>query len=289
MFKAKINPTLWEPEIQYMEKEFNTRPLTTLATTLASIVGTDAPKQADPTGVQEIADLVSSKSTTGKVERMMIYNPDAIGEWFYNKYKHMFADVEANSDISVSYLTAFPPKTPVCFATMFSGATPEQHGIQKYEKPVLKIDTLFDSWVRGGKKVAMVAVANQSIPRIFADRNIDYYLMPYDAEVVEKALELIALDKYDIIEVYNQEYDDAMHRSHPESKKSFRAIEHYVDSYKRLTEATKKHWKQHNTYTAFSTDHGTHRMLIGLGMHGSNIPKDMNIKHFYGIQPAEKA
>ncbi|MFI3229804.1 MAG: hypothetical protein R3Y23_06585 [Bacillota bacterium] len=276
-----------DTEVKHMENEFNKQPLTTLAATLANIIETEPPKQASTTGVKEIEELVATKSTTGKVDRMLIYNPDAIGQWFYNKYKDMFKEVEANSDIAVPYITAFPPKTPVCFATMFSGAAPEVHGITKYEKPVLKIDTLFDSWVRGGKKVAMVAVANQSIPRIFADRNIDYYLLPYDGEVVEKALELIALNKYDIIEVYNQEYDDVMHRSHPESKRSFRAIEHYVESYKKLTAATAKHWAAHNTFTAFATDHGTHRMLIGLGMHGSNIPKDMNILHFYGVQPAK--
>ena len=225
------------------------------------------------------------KKAKGKIDRMLIYNPDAIGEWFYEKYKPLFKSVEDNTDIKVPYLTAFPPKTPVCFATMFSGATPEVHGIMKYEKPVLKIDTLFDSWTRSNLKVAMVAVANQSIPKIFAERNIDYFLLKNDKAVIEKALELIKEDDYDIIEVYNQEYDDSMHRTHPQSKKSMRAARNYVESFDKMIVQIKENWKNHNTFTAFSTDHGTHRTFFGLGMHGKNIPYDMNIVHFYGIIP----
>lgn len=258
--------------------------LTALARTLSNIIGAEAPMLSDTNTVAPIERLVSDKTATGKVDRMLIYNPDAIGEWIYLKYKHLFGAVIDNTDITVKYTTAFPPKTPVCFATMFTGANPDVHGIVRYTKPVLVVDTLFDSLRRSNLKVAMVAVANQSIPRIFAERDIDYYLLPYDNEVIDKALELIAEDRYDVIEVYNQEYDDAMHRSHPESAKALRAIEHYAHSFKRLCSATETHWKAHDTFIAFATDHGTHRAFFGLGMHGKNIPKDMEIVHFYGVQ-----
>ncbi len=274
-----------------MEKmEFNKRSLTTLARSLANVIGAEAPMQSDVENVPEIEEMVKAKTANGKVDRMLIYNPDAIGEWYYEKYKDTFANVEKHTDIKVKYITANPPKTPVCFGTMFTGASPEVHGIQKYEKPVITIDTLFDSWSRSGLKVAMVAVANQSIPKIFAGRDIDYYLMPYDKQVVEKALELIKEDKYDVIEVYNQEYDDVMHMTHPESIPAKRASRHYVESFDKLMNAVDEYWQEHDTFVAFSTDHGTHRMFfgLGLGMHGSDIPKDRNIVHFYGIKPKTK-
>ena len=40
---------------------------------------------------------------------------------------------------------------------MYTGAQPEVHGIRKYEKPVIRIDTLWDALVRAGKKAAIVA------------------------------------------------------------------------------------------------------------------------------------
>ena len=43
------------------------------------------------------------------------------------------------------------PVTPVCFGTMYTGAQPAVHGIQKYEKPVIQIDTIFDALIRAGK------------------------------------------------------------------------------------------------------------------------------------------
>lgn len=267
-----------------MDMEFNTFSLTNLAKTWADISGVTPPEHAKG-GVKEIESLVKEKTGKSTVDRMLIYNPDAVGQWVYEKYFDLFPAVREHTDISVDYITMIPPKTPVCFATMFSGATPTVHGIQKYQKPVLTIDTLFDAWPRGGKKVAMVAVANQSIPRIFAERNIDYYLMPYDGEVIEKALELIEKDEYDIIEVYNQEYDDKMHRSHPKSKSAVNALKNYNASFDRLCKKVKECWTMHDTFTAFSTDHGVHRAFFGLGMHGSNIPKDMNIRHFYGVYP----
>lgn len=268
--------------------EFNKRPLTTLAAELAKAISSESPREACRDGVPEISELLAKKTKDGKVERMLIYNPDAVGQWIYKKYPEKFKSVKENTDIEVEYLTAFPPKTPVCFATMFSGTAPERHGIQKYEKPVLKIDTLFDSMPRTGLKVAMVAVANQSIPRIFAERPIDYYLMPYDSEVIEKSLELIKEDKYDVIEVYNQEYDDVMHRTYPESKRSLRAIDNYAESFDKLMSAVKSYWKKHDTFVAYATDHGVHREWYGLGMHGKNIPKDMNITHFYGVIPKSR-
>ena len=131
----------------------------------------------------------------------------------------------------------------------------------------------------------MVSVANQSVPRIFAERDVDYYLMKYDDEVVEKALRLIAEDRYDVIEVYNQEYDDKMHRSSPTSRIAVEALRHYDASFGKLMEAVEKNWKKHDVFVAFCTDHGVHKPLFGLGTHGKNIPKDMNIRHFFGVLP----
>ncbi len=264
---------------------FNTIPLTSLAGTLCDIIGARRPKEAKGE-IAAIKELVDKKAG-GKVDRMLLYNPDAVGQWIYEKYYNYFPCVRDNTDIEVDVLTAFPPKTPICFATMYTGADPAVHGIQTYCKPVLQTDTIFDALPDSGKKVAMVAIANQSIPRIFEQRDIDYYVMKYDGDVIKKALELIAEDKYDVIEVYNQEYDDRIHYTWPTSGLARKALKHYNENFGKLMEAVKKNWTCHDTFVAFSPDHGVHKPLIGLGTHGKFIPKDMNVKHFFGVFPKQ--
>lgn len=66
--------------------------------------------------------------------------------------------------------TVMPSVTPVCFGTMYTGAQPEVHGIQKYEKPVIKIDTFFDALIRAGKKPVIVATPKCSLSNIYLER-----------------------------------------------------------------------------------------------------------------------
>lgn len=267
------------------EKKFNEIPLTRFACTIADISGAEKPEKADGVRVNEILELVKNKTGKDTVDKLVIFNPDAIGCEFYNLYrKKIFAPLDCLTDLRIGFLTAVPPKTPVCFATMFTGADPSVHGINKYEKPVLKIDTLFDAWARAGKKVALVSKAGQSIPRIFADRKIDYFITDSDESSVNKAIELIKSDEYDVIEVYNQEYDDMLHVTYPRSYFCRRAAKRYVASYEKINDAVKKYYAGKTALITFSPDHGAHR--IGgflLGTHGKEIPSDMNIYHFFTV------
>lgn len=267
------------------ETVFNDIPLTRFACTIADVSGTQKPECADEARVPEILDLVKSKTGKETVDKLVIFNPDAVGCEFYNRYRDkIFAPLDALSDLKIGFLTAVPPKTPVCFATMFTGASPSVHGINKYEKPVLKIDTLFDAWARSGKKVALVSKSGQSIPRIFANRNIDYFLTGSDSQSVDKAIELIKSNEYDVIEIYNQEYDDMLHVTYPRSYFCRRAAKHYVASYEKINAAVKEYYAGQTTLVTFSPDHGAHRIGGFLfGTHGDEIPSDMNIYHFFKV------
>ncbi|NLB41411.1 MAG: hypothetical protein GX815_03990 [Clostridiales bacterium] len=66
-----------------------------------------------------------------------------------------------------------PSVTPVCFDTLYTGAQPEVHGIQKYEKLVIKIDSLFDALIRQGKKPVIIVETNCSMSKIFLERDMD--------------------------------------------------------------------------------------------------------------------
>lgn len=264
--------------------EFNTELLTHLTGTLCKAMDVTPPEKSEGV-LDSLYDYIISQTNGKNLDRIVMYNPDAIGQWTVEKYSKKFDAVREYAPYEQKLLTVFPPKTPVCFGSMYTGASPDVHGIQKYVKPVITIDTIFDALIRQGKKPCIVAVKNSSMAHIFNERNMDYYFEDYDNEVITRAIELIEQDKYDFICIYNQEYDDVMHRSHPNSGRSQRAIDHYSQSFKMLGECIKNNWQSHNTLLGYAPDHGTHREWYLLGQHGKNIPEDMNIIHFYGIIP----
>src|SRR5699024_11009815 len=153
---------------------FNSISMTRLAASVAKAMDAEAPKQAEAP-IPFVEDLVKN-ALGGKADRVMIYNPDCIPMWLYQKYTEKFAPVLAATQLTVPVATVMPSVTPVCFGTMYTGAMPAVHGIRSYTKPVITIDSLFDSLRRSGKRVALSAVAESSMALIFQNRDIDYFL-----------------------------------------------------------------------------------------------------------------
>jgi predicted AlkP superfamily pyrophosphatase or phosphodiesterase len=219
-----------------------------------------------------------------------MYNPDAIAEWIYKKYPEYFGTVKNNAKKEIYLSTVMPSVTPVCFGTMYTGAQPQIHGIQRYEKPVIRIDSIFDRLVDAGKRVALIATSACSLSKIFLERDIDYYIMaPGDiAAVNAKACELIMRDEHDFIVIYNGNYDAVMHKHGPESRESLaelRVNDHVFGIISRLIDS---HWKHHNTLVGFAMDHGCHEIDGGCGSHGLDMPEDINIVHLYKGYPRER-
>lgn len=261
----------------------NSISMTQLAASITGALGIEPPKEADR-GIDQVAALV--ENTFGKkADKVMIYNPDCIAMWMYQKHTDLFAPVMAATQLTVPVATVMPSVTPVCFGTMYTGAMPAVHGIQSYTKPQITIDALFDALHRAGKKVALVTVENSSMDLIFRGREIDYYPMPYDGEATEKGLELIAGDQYDVVVVYNQEYDDMIHDTKPESEESMAALKKHVASFAKLTDAVRQHWSGYDSLVVWATDHGVHTDWDGHGNHGEFREEDINVMHFYGAYP----
>ena len=177
--------------------------------------------------------------------------------------------------------TVMPSVTPVCFGTMYTGAQPAVHGIQKYEKPVIKIDTLFDALLRAGKKVAIVADHLCSMGKIYLEREMDYFIFPTMEEVNAKAAELILKDEYDVIVVYNGNYDAKMHKTGTESVESLAELRINSNMFGTFAEMIENRWKGHNTLMGFAMDHGCHDIDGGCGSHGLDMDEDINIVHLY--------
>jgi hypothetical protein len=258
----------------------------TLTPTICRLMNV-APPQTSIAETQENLVAAMRQDGIAKIDKCLVYAPDAIGRTIQEKYPEYFKGIKAIINHMEQLCSIYPPKTPVCFASMFSGATPEIHGIQKYEKPILTIDTIFDAMVRAGKKVAIIAVKNCSIDLIFRNRKIDYFSEANDNAVLEKTL--ANLHKYDFLVVYNDEYDEALHKTHPYSEECLKALTHHNQAYLILWQALKKTWKNYSWLLVYAPDHGAHfNEKDGVGTHGEDIPEDMELLHHYSYSPASR-
>lgn len=231
--------------------------------------------------------LKEKKIGGASIDRVFIYNPDAVALWLYGKYTDYFTQAMLCSDIAVPMLSVMPSVTPVCFASMYTGVMPAVHGIRKYTKPVLTQNTIFDEYIKAGKKCAVVSTEGDSISMIFLERNMDYFIYETEEEVNKKAFELIEKDEYDLIVVYNGDYDGNMHKVSPEGEKALEALKRNIKTYSELVSSINKNWKNHNVLYGFCPDHGCHEIDGGCGAHGLDMEDDMNIIHFYGVKAKE--
>lgn len=267
-----------------MDKDtFNSIRVTGIAGALTELLGVQPPASAEVS-----ASLLSDfalEAFGGTADRVFMYNPDAVAMWIFQKYTSLFADVFRHTQLGLPLATVMPSVTPVCFASMYTGAFPQVHGIKNYTKPVLQTDTVFDALIRAGKKPAIVSTSGDSISKIFLERSMDYFISDTIDECNAKALELIEKDEHDLIVLYNGNYDGAMHKFAPEGKESIEALKENVAAFDAVASKIKVCWQKHNTILGFAPDHGCHEIDGGAGSHGLEMPEDINIMHFYGAYP----
>ena len=269
--------------------EINPHSLDTVCAALAEAMGVTPPACAAEQN-PALAEYINRVFGGERADRVVMYNPDAIAQWIYEKYPDYLKGVKQNSDVEIPLASVMPSVTPVCFATMYTGAQPKVHGIQKYEKPVITIESLFDALIAAGKKPALVTYDTCSLSRIFLERKMDYYHYEEGgiAEVNAKAMELILRDEHDLIVIYNGNYDSVMHKNGPESPKSLAELRLNDHMFSVISELIKNHWKHHNTLVGFAMDHGCHEIDGGCGSHGLDMSEDLNIVHFYKGYPKER-
>ena len=268
----------------------NDTSLDCLCGALAYAMGIEAPALAQPAD-ERLTAYIDEKLGGKKADRILMYNPDAIAEWVYRKYPEFLKEMTARTELELPYCTVMPSVTPVCFGTMYTGVQPAVHGIQKYEKPVITVDTLFDALLRAGKKPALITYGKCSLSRIYLEREMDYFHFEEGAieEVNAKAAELILRDEHDFILIYNGNFDSVMHKNGPEAPISLAQLNANSRAFGTFSELVKKHWKHHDTLVGFAMDHGCHEINDGdSGSHGLDMEEDLNIVHRYQIYPATK-
>lgn len=260
------------------------RQITSVTPTICRLMGVPLPELSTAEAIGQVVEEAGRLLRDTPVEKCLVYAPDAIGETLFRDYIGDFRGVMAVAPIQVLLRSVLPPKTPVCFGSMFTGALPEAHGIRKYRKPVLRCDTVFDALLRAGKKVAIAAVEESSIARIFLERSIDYIVDEDDRRVNAEASRLIEEDDHDFILVYNQDYDDAMHASRPRAQEALAAMRNHLRDFEGLSEVFLEKYEDRPRLVVFSPDHGVHvNEETGRGDHGLDIPEDMEVRSFWGV------
>lgn len=268
------------------EMKLNKTSLDTICGALAYAMGIEPPEYAAEKNI-ELVNYIDRIFQGEKADRVVMYNPDAIAQWVYEKYPEYFSEMESRVDKPIYLSSVMPSVTPVCFATMYTGAQPKVHGIQKYEKPVITIDTIFDALIRAGKKVALITYGGASLGKIFLNRDMDYFHFDEGGIVSANAkmAEVILNDKYDFIVIYNGNFDSTMHKKGPESAKSLAELRVNTHIFSVLSELIRTNWQHHNTLVGFAMDHGCHEIDGGCGSHGLDMTEDLNIVHLYKAYP----
>lgn len=262
----------------------NLQCITAITPTLCKLMGIAPPALSDKRFLGEVVQAAKLDGITN-VEKCLVYAPDAVGLQMYQNFKSLFDAVLKHAPIAVPLCSVIPPITPVCFASMFTGAQPRIHGLQKKGKPVLTCDTIFDALIRAGKRVAIVSVKKQSMDLIFRKRKIQYFSELDDQAVTQRTIEIIKSDNYDFIVAYHCEYDDILHEETPYCTAAIRALSCDIAAFEQLANTMDVFWQRNKRAIVFAPDHGAHiDPENGKGTHGNNIPQDMHIQHYFGIK-----
>lgn len=258
--------------------------IASLTLTVAHLFAVTAPRLSAEQPLESVVQLRERVLDQEPIDRCLIFCPDALGCHIWHTCPNHITHIAGFANVCVPVSSVVPPKTPVCFASMFTGAQPAAHGIRKYKRPVLKCETLFDALIRANKKIAIIAVADSSVDLIFRDRRMDYFSERYDQEVMDRALVTISENRHGLVVVYQQEHHDLLHETEPFSHRCVQAVNNHVASFREIANAACGSWNGHKSATIFAPDHGAHvDTTSGHDDHGLDTPEDMNLFHWYGV------
>ena len=270
---------------KYMDQYQLDHTIGDLTPTLCALFGVPEPAECGAAGVAAVVDQAEHLTgRPGGIARGLIFCPDAVGEVHRQKYPEKLARVEKLAGIRIPSSSVMPSVTPVCYGTIFSGASPTVHGIRKYERPVLEVETLFDVLAAAGKNVAIVSENYCSIDTIFRRRNIDYYSFRTDQQSFDCTLELMQKNEYDLIVCYMTEYDSLQHKTGCFSPECTEQAYLAADRFEILADKMDEYYAKQNRLLVFVPDHGGHLVGERTGTPGFDIPEDMLVSHYYRLE-----
>ncbi|MBQ7921650.1 MAG: alkaline phosphatase family protein [Clostridia bacterium] len=273
-----------------MEHDYtNTLSATRLAATIADIAGFDAPAEAEEK-MAWLADIWKERFN-GHADGVFIFSADAVPCWMVRKYPDKFASVWKYAPMMIPLRTVFPTVTPIDYAAFFSGAQPDVNGVDRYVKPILtpaltqpllKSDSLIAAAVRSGRKVCVVTCSDGCITSMLSRSGADFRIIPGDDDeaMFREAISVIKSGAYDFVFLYQLGFDYAEHAYGPEGEAALGTLDRIIERFAEFCECIKENHSGKNL-VMFHTDHGCHD-CSGSGRHGSDLPEDLDIFHFFG-------
>ena len=256
-----------------------------LAPTLCALAGVPMPSSCCATPIACVVDQASHlMGGVGKAEKLLVFCPDAIGEHQRELYPEQLARVKRLAGFEIKSAGVMPSVTPVCFGSIFSGASPEVHGIKEYARPVLSVETVFDTFPKAGRKACIISRDQCSMDMIFRQRDVDYLAFGSDERAFRATELAMEQGDYDLIVSYMMDYDESGHHHGPWAPESVAQLRLAVERFERLVQDTETHWKEYNRLVAFLPDHGQHPIDSQTGGHGADIPDDMRVDHYYRVR-----
>lgn len=278
-----------ESGIRAMMQRHNQRESTGMfAPTLCDLFGVARPKGCEVDSLEPVMTLAAERLDNRPVQKAIIFCPDAIGDRHFKAKPDDFAPLLAETDYLMTGSNVLPSVTPVNFATIFSGLSPAAHGIKKYERPVIKVETIFDTFSAAGKKIALIAENDCSIDMIFRGRKIDYYSRTSNESSFQLTKRLLREDDYDLIVCYDGGYDTTMHQAGIWADESIQAMRDSIRRWLELVALSDECWAGFDRAAAFVSDHGAHDLPTGNGAHGSDSDDDTIVRHAWRIRPAHE-
>ena len=278
-------------ETEYFQKKYHADYCTgNFTPTLCALTGVRTPRQAGCPPAAQVLDLAKEKLKSGNVEKMLIFCPDAIGEVHRDHCPEIFRPLDTCGDLRLRGTTVMRSVTPICFATIFSGASPIVHGIRDFVKPVLTVETLFDVLAEAGKNVAIVSRDECSIDQIFRGRPVDYYGLRSDEAIERTTVRLVKEDHYDVIVSYMEDFDSYGHHTDVFSPECIRELNSAVRRFSDYAKLIDTYWSRYDRLLTFTPDHGQHRVCDAKGYHGTHrddVPEDMVVNHYFRIRSGE--
>jgi len=243
--------------------------LRTLCPTVCHILGLRVPRTAETLHLQDVTQ--SMKGT----EKLAVVVIDAFGVSIWERAWDKTPCFNTISGLHhINLASVMPSITPVNFASMFTGASPENHKIQD-RKQELKLETILDVLRELGGISATAARAKSSLGILIspnadrpgiADSNTDQ-------EVTEIAISHLT-DEVNLLWVQLLDVDETAHRYGPTSKECINACGRADINLKIIA----RHALERGYNLLSLADHGQHQYIredgsMG-GTHGTGIDAD---------------
>jgi len=241
-----------------------------VAPTVSHVLGIRAPHSADSDYLPKVGE------TMKPTDRLVVIVLDAFGMSTWRKAEHLTPTINWLGDVHRTVIhSVMKSITPVNFATMLTGASPEVHGITDRTMP-LRLETIFDVMRESGLRSATAARAVSSlgilisphadVPGI-AESNLD-------VDVVDIAVSRL-VDGFNLVWVQFLDADDAGHAYGPVSEEGLAAAARVDANLRVVLDAARV-----NGYSVMVlADHGQHMVDEERykGSHGTDMVEDLEV------------